>query len=405
MSRWMIGVTQLILVLVIAASVLLVGPKPALSDTVESNQPVVTTVTVVSTKPWTDTGIVVAGGDMLEIVASGLVSWDYTYVETGPDGTDNPSGTTGYVVMDPDVPAQSLIGNVAESESLDGKGFFVGSDFSGKIPIENTTSANGTLFLGFNDGAVFPDRSGYDAWGFGGDNHGSFTAVITVTREAPPPQSMAPRANIDLIWPNPAKVGDEIGFLGSGTDPEGSPLSFEWLSDKDDLLSTEASFVKEDLSEGKHEITLRVTNLDGLTSEARYLLEVGSPFFVRPLARITDVSPPTIFPMTTMSFTGEGIDPNSLGAMEWEYQWKVGDEVIATDSSFIHPGLPIGEYTISFKVWNEYVESDTVFQIVHVVSRPPDAWKPFWIAVAGAGAAVAALIAVIVTEKRRRSIH
>ena len=402
MSGWMIRIMQLILAPITAASALLIGPQPTLADTVESTQPVIATVTVVSTKPWTDTGIVVSEGDEVEIVASGLVSWDYTYVETGPDGTDNPSGTAGFVVMDPDVPAQSLVGNVAESETLDGKGFLVGSYFSGKIPIENTTSANGTLFLGFNDGAVFHDRSGYDAWGFGGDNHGSFTAVITVIREPPLPQSIAPEANIDLIWPNPAKVGDEIGFLGSGTDPKGSPLSFEWLSHKDGLLSTEASFIKEDLSEGEHEITLRVTNLDGITSEARYLLEVGSPFFTRPLARIINVGQPTLFPMKAISFTGEGIDPNGLGAMEWEYQWKVGYEIISTNRSFVHPGFPIGEYMISFKVWNEYGESAPAFQIINVVGRPPNEWSFFWIGIASAGIAVIIFIAGLLIGKRRK---
>ena len=66
------------------------------------------------------------------------------------------------------MPRHSLVGNVANASSLDGKGFFVGSSFQGTVPVSNTTNGSGKLFLGFNDGSVFCDRSGYDAWGFGG---------------------------------------------------------------------------------------------------------------------------------------------------------------------------------------------------------------------------------------------
>ena len=166
------------------------------------SEPVIATVTIPSTRPWTDTGIVVAEGDRIEIVASGLVSWDSSHNKTGPDGTDNPAGTANNVVVDPTVPAQSLVGNVAETVTLDGRGFFVGSHFSGEIPIANTTSASGRLFLGFNDGAVFSDRSGYDAWGFGGDNQGSFTAALmTYSLNKPMTLLTEPRSGPKLTFP------------------------------------------------------------------------------------------------------------------------------------------------------------------------------------------------------------
>ena len=139
-------------------------------------------ISIPSTRPWTDTGILVSPGDVISITASGSVSWDSSGVQVGPDGRyDTGQGSCGFVVMDSNVPAQSLIGNIAPSSTLDGKGFFVGSSFDGIVPIPNTTSQTGRLFLGFNDGAVYCDRSGYDSWGFGGDNHGSFDISITIT--------------------------------------------------------------------------------------------------------------------------------------------------------------------------------------------------------------------------------
>ena len=173
-----------------------VEPKSIISDSdVKQVSPKslgsVKTVQVSSNQPWTDTGLTVLQGDMISITASGTVIFADPHTPehtTGPDGKPGPSGGCSYVVTDPSVPRNSLIGNIADSSSLDGKGFFVGSSFQGTVPIVNTTKESGKLFLGFNDGAVYCDRSGYDSWGFRGDNHGSFTATITIT----PPQALIP---------------------------------------------------------------------------------------------------------------------------------------------------------------------------------------------------------------------
>jgi len=171
-----------------------------------------TTVTVIipSTQPWTDTGLTVSAGDVISITASGDVIYadPDTDHHAGPDGTDNPSGTCKYVVTNSAVPAHSLIGNIADSSSLDGRGFFVGSNFQGSVPIPNNTNESGKLFLGFNDGAVYCDRSGYDAWGFEGDNHGSFTATITITQS-----STACPVTISNI--NPSSYSTGTAYVGS----------------------------------------------------------------------------------------------------------------------------------------------------------------------------------------------
>ena len=153
------------------------------SITVQGQTPITVTISVPSTQPWTDTGITVSSGDTITITASGSVIFADPHTPehaTGPDGKPQPWGGCGYVVTSSAVARHSLIGNITNSSSLDGKGFFVGSSFQSTVPISNTTNGSGKLFLGFNDGAVFCDRSGYDAWGFGGDNHGSFTVTITI---------------------------------------------------------------------------------------------------------------------------------------------------------------------------------------------------------------------------------
>ena len=146
-------------------------------------------VTVKSTVPWTSTGIKVGPKDTISIEASGSVIYADPDDEhtTGPNGTSNTSGVCSLVVTHPDVRAQSLVGNIATSPTLDGKGFQVGERLRDVVVSElygqnRITSNSGTLYLGFNDSAVKCDRSNYDRWGFGGDNHGSFNARITIKR-------------------------------------------------------------------------------------------------------------------------------------------------------------------------------------------------------------------------------
>ena len=158
-------------------------PTPAFERTA-GPAPAVKVVEILTTRPWSDTGLIVSPGDVISISASGDVIYADPDADnhTGPDGTRNPSGGCNYVVMDRSVPAQSLVGNIIRFPILDGKGFYVGSRFEGTVPIQNTSESGGKLYLGFNDGAVSCDRRGYDAWGFRGDNHGSFTVTIIVTR-------------------------------------------------------------------------------------------------------------------------------------------------------------------------------------------------------------------------------
>ena len=162
----------------------------ALRPTVPSSGPAAapgsaaTVVEILSLQPWTDTGIILSPGDVLSIEVSGIVTYGGpdSSSKTGPEGTDNPSGGCAYVVTDRSVPAQSVVGNVSGFPALDGTGFYVGPGFEGSVPVPGAAQRSGKLYLGFNDGAVSCDRNGYDAWGFRGENSGSFTATITVTR-------------------------------------------------------------------------------------------------------------------------------------------------------------------------------------------------------------------------------
>ncbi len=78
-----------------------------------------------------------------------------------------------------------------------------------------------------------------------------------------------PVATIVSIIPNPAQEGEMVTFTGSGTDSTGGTIvKYEWRSDIDGIMfsDTNTSFATRDLSEGTHDITLKVQNNGGVWS-------------------------------------------------------------------------------------------------------------------------------------------
>jgi len=163
-----------LLALLIAAATVQPGPRPDQSLMIE----------VPATSPWTDTGIVVNAGDRIEIRAWGAVRYDAASpnVTVGPDGSGRSDGTCDYVVTDARVAAHSLIANVSQDLTFDGRGFYIGTSWKGTVPLAGTSATAGHLFIGFNDRGMLCDRSGYDSWKFRNANRGGFTAMVMVTR-------------------------------------------------------------------------------------------------------------------------------------------------------------------------------------------------------------------------------
>ncbi len=71
-------------------------------------------------------------------------------------------------------------------------------------------------------------------------------------------ENTLPIATIDSITPNPAKAGEDITFSGTGIDPDGKSVSYEWRSSIDNLLSNQSSFSRSNLSVGTHTIDFKV---------------------------------------------------------------------------------------------------------------------------------------------------
>lgn len=77
----------------------------------------------------------------------------------------------------------------------------------------------------------------------------------------------SPKAMILSISPNPAVESVTVAFNGSGTDPNGTIVSYKWTSSLDGQLSTSANFSTSDISPGTHTINFSVENDVGVWSD------------------------------------------------------------------------------------------------------------------------------------------
>ena len=121
-------------------------------------------ITIPITTPWTDTGIDVTAGTLVTIHASGKAR----YGPLAPQVTDANGGNFDGQqffpsAVYPKVVVCSLIGRIGD-EPVPKKGGFVGVDY------EESMTASGRLFLGFNDQV-----------GQFGDNSGAFDVSVTTS--------------------------------------------------------------------------------------------------------------------------------------------------------------------------------------------------------------------------------
>jgi hypothetical protein len=106
------------------------------------------------------------------------------------------------------------------------------------------------------------------------DYEGSYVIETLVIRDTTNTQ---PIATIDSITPNPAMVGEVVGFTGSGADNDGTIVAYRWESNINGVISDEASFDLNLLSPGSHTISFKVRDDKGSWSEpVRQILTINS---------------------------------------------------------------------------------------------------------------------------------
>ena len=97
------------------------------------------------------------------------------------------------------------------------------------------------------------------------DDEGSWSTMVTVPLYINAP----PTAIINSIDPSKEILeGDEVVFVGSGDDPNGSIVAYEWISSVQGIIGNTSTFSSTGLRPGNHTITLRVQDGDGAWSSS-----------------------------------------------------------------------------------------------------------------------------------------
>jgi hypothetical protein len=127
----------------------------------------------------------------------------------------------------------------------------------------------------------FPFDAVYGAQFSVEDNLGGQDSMSTIyfstDSEGLPPENYPPIAHIESITPNPVEIGDEVVFVGHGSDSDGYIVEYEWTIDGD-VVGDENTYSISFLSAGEHAIGFKVRdNYGDWSSPAIRNLEVIQP--------------------------------------------------------------------------------------------------------------------------------
>jgi PKD repeat protein len=207
-------------------------------------------------------------------------------------------------------------------------------------------------------------------------NDSSSTCADAVKWSLVAPGNDPPTATIDSIAPNPATEGDTVIFAGSGSDTDGTVVSYRW-SEGTDVLSTSASFFTNSLAIGTHTISFEVQDDAGNWSApaTQSLVIQAVAANQPPTATIQDIFPNPATDGNTVTFTGSGSDTD--GTVD-NFRWTSGTTLLSNSASFSTSTLEVGTHTITFEVQDDdgdwsAPDSETLVVQVFGANNPPTA--------------------------------
>jgi WD40 repeat protein len=248
-------------------------------------------------------------------------------------------------------PANEGVGVSFVGSGLDSDGAIVGYQWRSSIDGDlSTASSFSTSSLSVGEHSIFLKVQ---------DDEGEWSAEVSQNLQV---NNVPPAASIDSISPSPAGEGEDVNFVGSGSDSAGSIVGYEWYSDVEGLLGNVTSFSKNDLSVGNHTITFRVQDDEGEWSgweTAELFVYTNMP----PVASIGSIVPSPAEKGVSVTLTGLGTDRDGTIVA---YQWISDiDGALSTEATFSLTNLSLGNHTITFRVqdsndtWS--ADSDSLF--------------------------------------------
>jgi parallel beta-helix repeat protein len=181
------------------------------------------------------------------------------------------------------------------------------------------------------------------------------TASLIITSDSNVNQE--PSAIIDSITPNPAEEGEIVEFIGHGTDSDGSVSQVRWISSKDGIISSEASFNSSQLRVGTHTIYFQVADDDSKWSkQVTTTLIINEKQCSTNQKPISNASGPyTAIVHETILF--DGTQSYDLDGEITAYLWDFNDGATSTEESPSHSYSSPGNYTITLMVTDDKGET------------------------------------------------
>jgi len=179
------------------------------------------------------------------------------------------------------------------------------------------------------------------------------TSVLTINGK--------PRAVIESIDPNQTLENSPVTFNADIVE-DGSIITYVWYSDIDGMIYTGPNqmFVRGNLSNGTHTISLMVEDNNGTWSDMVYsTLDING----KPRAEISEITPKVSLLYHDIFFNGRGYDDGTIIQYNWESSVD-GIFYSGASPTYVHEDLSIGEHIIYYRVldnngaWSEPAISD-----------------------------------------------
>ncbi len=211
---------------------------------------------------------------------------------------------------------------------------------------------------------------------------GTFQVILTVTDNSGNSastqqfiqvgQGLTPPVASFTITPSPAAPNQTVFFDASSSfDPDGFITQYQWDFQSDGIIDATGRQVSVSFNTtGTANVSLTVTDNDGLTAVSRQLLEVSQPN-TPPTASFTATPSPAIVNQVVFFDATGSFDPDGFVA---EYRWDFqSDGVIdRTGSQVNFQFSSIGNFQVTLTVLDDQGATSSISQNITVTAIPPD---------------------------------
>ncbi len=168
------------------------------------------------------------------------------------------------------------------------------------------------------------------------------------------------------------KEGEEITFTAVASDSDGSIVSYEWVSSEDGVIGNSQTFTTSALSDGRHTITVTVTDDDGLT--ASYSIDITVKALTAPTAVITSPESGAVFKEGD-PITFDGSQSYDEDGYITSYSWRSDkDGTIGNVAVFTKDDLSLGKHYITLTVTDNdnqsYTDTFTIWIVINPLTAP-----------------------------------